>query len=55
VFPNSHRINRGNYVVKELADACRANDVTDLIVLHEHRGTPGRLWSSLQFFFSGLT
>ncbi|KAH0840039.1 Brix-domain-containing protein [Lanmaoa asiatica] len=41
VFPNSHRINRGNYVVKELADACRANDITDLIVLHEHRGIPG--------------
>ncbi|CAK5262743.1 unnamed protein product [Mycena citricolor] len=40
VFPNSHRINRGNYVVKELADACRANEVTDLIVLHEHRGVP---------------
>ncbi|KAH7887841.1 Brix-domain-containing protein [Phlebopus sp. FC_14] len=40
VFPNSHRINRGNYVVKELADACRANDITDLIVLHEHRGIP---------------
>lgn len=41
VFPNSHRVNRGNYVVRELADACRANDVTDLIVLHEHRGVPG--------------
>ncbi|THV08660.1 Brix-domain-containing protein [Dendrothele bispora CBS 962.96] len=40
VFPNSHRINRGNYIVKELAEACRANDVTDLIILHEHRGTP---------------
>ncbi|KAF5337730.1 hypothetical protein D9611_014529 [Ephemerocybe angulata] len=40
VFPNSHRINRGNYVVKELAEACRANDVTDLIVVHEHRGVP---------------
>ncbi|KZT24429.1 Brix-domain-containing protein [Neolentinus lepideus HHB14362 ss-1] len=40
VFPNSHRINRGNYVVKELAEACRANDITDLIILHEHRGTP---------------
>ncbi|KAH8113285.1 Brix-domain-containing protein [Phellopilus nigrolimitatus] len=40
VFPNSHRINRGNYVVKELAEACRANEITDLIVLHEHRGTP---------------
>lgn len=41
VFPNSYRINRGNYVVKDLAEACRANNVTDLIVLHEHRGTPG--------------
>ncbi|KAL5488219.1 IMP4 [Sanghuangporus weigelae] len=40
VFPNSHRINRGNYVVRELAEACRANEVTDLIVLHEHRGVP---------------
>lgn len=45
VFPNSHRINRGNYVVKELAEACRANEITDLIVLHEHRGTPGALRS----------
>ncbi|CAE6400198.1 unnamed protein product [Rhizoctonia solani] len=43
VFPNSTRINRGNYVVKELADACRANDVTDLVVLHEHRGVPDAL------------
>jgi U3 small nucleolar ribonucleoprotein protein IMP4 len=43
VFPNSHRINRGNYVVKELAEACRANDITDLIVVHEHRGTPDAL------------
>lgn len=41
MFPNAHRINRGNYVVRELADACRANDVTDLVVLHEHRGVPG--------------
>jgi U3 small nucleolar ribonucleoprotein protein IMP4 len=41
VFPNSNRVNRGNYVVKELAEACRANGVTDLVVLHEHRGVPG--------------
>lgn len=41
VLPNAHRINRGNYVVKELADACRANDITDLVVVHEHRGVPG--------------
>jgi U3 small nucleolar ribonucleoprotein protein IMP4 len=50
VFPNSHRINRGNYVVKELSDACRANDITDLIVLHEHRGKPGKY----NCFFSRL-
>jgi hypothetical protein len=43
VLPNSHRINRGNYVVKELAEACRANEVTDLVVLHETRGVPGTL------------
>lgn len=43
VFPNSHRINRGNYVIKELAEACRANDITDLIILHEHRGVPDAL------------
>lgn len=42
VFPNSHRINRGNYVVKELAEACRANEVTDLVILHETRGVPGQ-------------
>jgi hypothetical protein len=46
VFPNSHRINRGNYVIKELAEACRANEVTDLIVLHETRGVPGTFTKS---------
>ncbi|KAG0231906.1 snoRNA-binding rRNA-processing protein imp4 [Actinomortierella wolfii] len=40
VFPNSQRINRGGHVMKEIVDACRANDVTDLIILHEHRGEP---------------
>ncbi|XP_052781619.1 U3 small nucleolar ribonucleoprotein protein IMP4-like [Mya arenaria] len=40
VFPNSQRINRGNYEVKQLVDACRSNDVTDLIIVHEHRGVP---------------
>ncbi|THH33588.1 hypothetical protein EUX98_g553 [Antrodiella citrinella] len=40
IFPNSTRLNRGNYVVKELSEACRANDITDLVILHEHRGVP---------------
>jgi U3 small nucleolar ribonucleoprotein protein IMP4 len=41
IFPNSQRINRGNYEMKQLVEACRSNDVTDLVLLHEHRGVPG--------------
>lgn len=43
LFPNSQRINRGNYEIKQLVDACRANDVTDLIMVQEHRGVPDGL------------
>ncbi|CDS09982.1 hypothetical protein LRAMOSA02659 [Lichtheimia ramosa] len=40
VFPNSQRINRGGHVIKDIVEACRANEVTDLVILHEHRGQP---------------
>jgi U3 small nucleolar ribonucleoprotein protein IMP4 len=40
MFPHSQRINRGNYVVKDLVNACTSNDVTDLIIIHETRGQP---------------
>jgi len=43
IFPNSQRINRGNYEIGQLVNACRANDVTDLVMLSEHRGTPDGL------------
>jgi U3 small nucleolar ribonucleoprotein protein IMP4 len=43
ILPNSQRINRGNYEMKQLIDACRSNDVTDFIVLHETRGVPDAL------------
>lgn len=43
IFPNSQRINRGNYETKQLMDACRANQVTDLLMVHEHRGVPDGL------------
>ncbi|KAG1718057.1 brix domain-containing protein [Suillus lakei] len=55
VFPNSHRINRGNYVIKELANNCRANDVTNLIVLHEHHGVPGTCANIVSHFPYGPT
>jgi len=42
IFPNSQRINRGNYVIKDVVNACKSNEVTDLIILHEHRGQPGK-------------
>jgi len=40
IFPNSQRINRGNYRMEQLLDACRANDVTDVVMVQEHRGVP---------------
>nr|XP_022909644.1 U3 small nucleolar ribonucleoprotein protein IMP4 [Onthophagus taurus] len=43
IFPNAQRMNRGNYEMKQLISACRANDVTDFIVVHEHRGVPDGL------------
>lgn len=43
IFPNAQRMNRGKYEMKQLIHACRANDVTDFIVIHEHRGVPDNL------------
>lgn len=43
IFPNAQRMNRGNYEIKQLVQACRANEVTDFIVVHEHRGVPDTL------------
>lgn len=44
IFPNSQRLNRGNYVLSQLVHACKANEVMDLILVHEHRGEPGMFW-----------
>ncbi|KAG8904318.1 snoRNA-binding rRNA-processing protein imp4 [Tulasnella sp. 403] len=43
VFPNAHRLNRGRYDMDDLAGACRANEITDLIIVHEHRGQPNAM------------
>lgn len=43
IFPNSQRINRGSYELKQLVESCKANDVTDLIIAHETRGNPDGL------------
>ncbi|XP_026190738.1 U3 small nucleolar ribonucleoprotein protein IMP4 [Cyclospora cayetanensis] len=43
LIPNCQRINRGGFILSDLAELCRANDVTDLLILHEHRGEPDGL------------
>lgn len=43
MFPNAQRMNRGHYEIGQLMEACRANDVTDFILVHEHRGVPDTL------------
>ncbi|AGO14222.1 AaceriAER430Wp [[Ashbya] aceris (nom. inval.)] len=43
LFPTSVRLNRGNYIMKNLVDACQKSGTTDLVVLHEHRGVPTAL------------
>ena len=40
VFPNSIKINRGSYKIKDLVHVCRENNVTDLVMRQEHRGEP---------------
>jgi U3 small nucleolar ribonucleoprotein protein IMP4 len=43
IIPNSIRINRGNYILKDLVKISQANNFTDLIILHETRGEPDGL------------
>ena len=47
MFPISMRMNRGATVLRELVKICQENGFTDLVIVHEHRGEPGTLSSSL--------
>ncbi|KAL6857015.1 hypothetical protein ACP4OV_018397 [Aristida adscensionis] len=50
VFPNSQRMNRGGQVISEIVESCRSHDITDLVLVHEHRGQPdGLIVSHLPF------
>ena len=40
MFPTSIRLNRGNLVLPDLVASANAAALTDMILLHEHRGTP---------------
>lgn len=43
IIPNSQRINRGSYELKQLVKSCTSNDFTDLVIVHETRGNPDGL------------
>lgn len=60
IWPNAQRLNRGNLIIDDLVHACRANEVTDIVIAHEHRGEPdGLIICHLPFgptaFFSSKT
>eukprot|EP01017_Pseudomicrothorax_dubius_P035407 TRINITY_DN4951_c0_g1_i4.p1 TRINITY_DN4951_c0_g1~~TRINITY_DN4951_c0_g1_i4.p1 ORF type:complete len:265 (-),score=48.16 TRINITY_DN4951_c0_g1_i4:34-828(-) len=40
IFPNSARINRGALHINDLIQMAQKQGVTDMILLHEHRGEP---------------
>jgi U3 small nucleolar ribonucleoprotein protein IMP4 len=41
ILPNSFRENRGSKHIDDIVATCRANEVTDLVIVHETRGEPG--------------
>uniref|UniRef100_A0A0K8UN37 Brix domain-containing protein ZK795.3 n=1 Tax=Bactrocera latifrons TaxID=174628 RepID=A0A0K8UN37_BACLA len=43
IFPNAQRMNRGKNDLKQLVKLCCCNDVTDIIIVHEHRGIPDNI------------
>lgn len=50
MFPGAQRMNRGNHEVKTLVHACKANNVSDLVIVHETRGQPGMDCYSFHLF-----
>jgi U3 small nucleolar ribonucleoprotein protein IMP4 len=40
LLPTAIRLNRGNLVLGQLVESAKAADLTDMLLLHEHRGTP---------------
>lgn len=40
LFPTGIRLNRGNLVLPELVRSAQSERLSDVVLLHEHRGTP---------------
>ncbi|KAI0601269.1 anticodon-binding protein [Biscogniauxia sp. FL1348] len=46
LLPTSIRLNRGNTILPDLTRSAQANGLTDIVLLHEHRGVPTALTCS---------
>lgn len=59
MFPGAQRMNRGNHEIPSLVHACKANNVTDLVIIQETRGRPGmkfhRVMLLLQLFCANIS
>lgn len=53
LLPTSIRLNRGNLILPDLVQSAQAQGLTDIILLHEHRGIPTAL--TLSHFPHGPT
>ncbi|KAL2758217.1 hypothetical protein ACRALDRAFT_1040266 [Sodiomyces alcalophilus JCM 7366] len=40
LLPTSVRLNRGNLILPDLVRSCQSNSLSDIVLLHEHRGNP---------------
>ncbi|OXV10206.1 hypothetical protein Egran_02032 [Elaphomyces granulatus] len=40
LLPTSIRLNRGNLIIPDMVASAKASALTDMVLLHEHRGTP---------------
>ncbi|KAJ9156291.1 Anticodon-binding protein [Pleurostoma richardsiae] len=43
LFPTGIRLNRGGLVLPDLVKSAQSNGLSDVVLLHEHRGTPSAL------------
>ena len=51
LFPGAVRINRGKTKLKELVEMARAETCTDVVIVHEHGGIPGKQYGFSSIFF----
>ncbi|GKT68212.1 U3 small nucleolar ribonucleoprotein imp4 [Colletotrichum tofieldiae] len=55
LLPTSVRLNRGNLILPDLVQSCKSNALTDLVLLHEHRGNPTALTTFMSSLYNQIS